>query len=174
MVILDEYTNELHKVYAIGNFNNVKFYWTEKGHFSSDSDTIVEFSEFVNKNTFEYGGYKYESEDEKIDGWYLVKELGNDFKDQDERERFQQIKNEIKEILPMIYQKIEIDYIQWKVKNGKIEEWQNNFVDKIIELSDTKRFIDDDNYDIFYDINDLNNIKVVKKRNLVLLIIQKH
>ncbi len=164
MIIKLEEVNKYYKVYALfyGN-NNEKYYWTDKGHVYNSYYTITEISEFTNRNTFEYNNYKYESEDEKINGWYLDKELSDDFKNEEEKKQFKKIKLEVDKILPEIYKRIEIDYINWQVKNNKLEKWKNNFEEKVYEVSETERFIDDEEYDIFYNINNLEEIKIVEK-----------
>ncbi len=162
MILLNKNNSTLYNVYSKTNFNDTYIYFTDKGYISLDDD-YVEVSSFCSENHSEYNGIKTLSENKYINSLFIYSDYIQDFKNIEQREEYLEFKNRISFLLEGLNEKIEIDYIQWKVKNGQIEEWQNNFTDKIIELSDTERFIDDDNYDIFYDINDLDNIEVVKK-----------
>ncbi len=162
MVLLDKNNGDIYNIYSKTNFNNVYVYYTNKGYITLDNN-FVEIGGFCSENFSEYSEIKTVSESEYINSLFIYSDYVCDFKDANQRDEYLKLKNKIDILLECLNKEIEIDYIKWKVKNGKFEEWQNNFEDRIIELSDTERFIDDDNYDIFYDISDLDNIKVTKK-----------
>ncbi|MFV0424403.1 MAG: hypothetical protein ACK5K7_02380 [Bacilli bacterium] len=144
-------------IYTKDGFNIVNSKYTEELIVNSENIFITKF--YLSDNAY----VECISESKYLDASYYNFEYGTNFSSEQEKTEFEEKMKKFEKELPEINQRIDIDYIRWKVKNGQIEEWQNNFTDKIVELSDTERFIDDDNYDIFYDINDLDNIKVVKK-----------
>lgn len=74
-------------------------------------------------------------------------------------------KEDIELFMKKFGEQIKTDCIRKKIKNNQLEEWKNNFEDKIYKVSDTERYIDDERYDIFYDINDLDNITFYKKKS---------
>ncbi len=153
--------NEILHVYFILKLNNKHtVYYTEKKYIWSD-DVVEVYSNMV--NNYHYKNLEYGELYTDIKNVTFEIAFSNYTQDNFANVEYKNTTSLITTESKKIYQEIEIDYIKWKVKNGKFEEWQNNFEDRIIELSDTERFIDDDNYDIFYDTNDLNNIKVTKK-----------
>ncbi len=153
--------NEILSVYFILKLNTKHIvYYTEKKYIWSD-DIVEIYSDMINNYYYKNSEYGEIYTDVKEITFEIA--FSNYTQDDFANVEYKNTTSLITTELKKIYQKIEIDYIQWKVKNGKFEEWQNNFEDRIIELSDTERFIDDDNYGIFYNINDLDNIEVVKK-----------
>ncbi|MFV0424404.1 MAG: hypothetical protein ACK5K7_02385 [Bacilli bacterium] len=169
MIYKDIFGNE-YKIYAVFYLDSkLKYIYADFGFDSISQDelsNIISDITLKNNTIDEKSNANFInciSESKYLDASYYNLGYCTNFANSQEKIEFEEKMKKFEKELPEINQRIEIDYIQWKVKNGKFEEWQNNFDDKIIELSDTERFIDDDNYDIFYDINDLDNIKVVKK-----------
>ncbi len=164
IIYIDKLNIEL-KVYALLDqvAEEDTIYWTEKGHIFGFQGNVIRKSGFVAPFYSNYCGEEYVSENEMINGWYLHREFCADFESNEDEILYQKRDKVIKSILPEIYEKIEIDYIKWLIRKGKLELWKNSFEDRIHIVSNTEYYIDDKTYDIFYDLSNTSDIEIIRK-----------
>lgn len=169
MVIKYKDSDEVYKVYAKAFFSTFSLYLTNKGIVSSYAEDYDEYDDFINKYESEYRDVKAISEDEFFTAQYIFDDYICDFSNEEDRNNFKAKKIEMSKFIEN-FDKDDLifkNYIRWKIRNGFLVEWDNDFEERIIELTQTERYIDDKFYDIIYDTNDLDNISVEKKKKIL-------
>ncbi len=132
--------DENNKIYLFSGMQKDEL--IEKGSmvnkYNTDNNTISEL-DYINKEVC----YKI---------WF------EDYISENEKKKYTEIKNDImldyKNYLSNIIKK---EFYKEKIKNNDLELWGNNFDENIYQLEENKYYINDKEFDIFYEISDGND-----------------
>ncbi len=135
---------------TVGKNNEIYFFsgmkrdeLIEKGamvnKYNTDNNTISEL-DYINKEVC----YKI---------WF------NDYVSEKEEKEYDEIINNIKlDYKHSLSKKIKKEYYREKIRKNELELWENNFDDNIYQVEENKYYIDDKEFDIFYEISGNNYI----------------
>ncbi len=135
---------------TVGKNNEIYFFsgvkrdeLIEKGamvnKYNTDNNTISEL-DYINKEVC----YKI---------WF------NDYVSEKEEKEYDEIKNNIMlDYKHSLSKKIKKEYYREKIRKNELELWENNFDDNVYQVEENKYYIDDKEFDIFYEISG-NNYK---------------
>ncbi len=90
----------------------------------------------------------------------IYKIWGKDFVDDNEKIKYNDMENKIYEdYSKFLRREIKKDYYKYKIEKKEMEIWENNFDEKVYSIEENKYYIDDEEFDIFYEIDEENNYK---------------
>lgn len=69
----------------------------------------------------------------------------------------------LEEILPNFLIREEKKIIREKIRNNDLSTWENNFDNLVCRINENEIYINDDKYDIVYNVNDLEKIEIFVK-----------
>lgn len=155
MIIVEE--QELFPIYCYSEYDGARFMLTESGYitetYANQYEVIGEIPK-IHEKVIKGKVSKFYSCVPEITRDIFMKIIGEDYANNEEKERYKQQIDEIKPLLPGYSREILKEYYIYKIKKGEFELWKNNFKDNIFEVAKNQMYIDDEIFEIFYFINE--------------------